>query len=139
MISGRYSVTVVAREGGVYVMTLIVKEATVADSGTYTCLAANRLGQAKANLKLDLSQGEPRSSPGSFSLSRGKFSEGNGCFCFSFLFFSLERFGHQFGMCRGVVPLCPSFIARSILMVQFVRFLKNLPLFTYECFLNLYC
>ena len=68
MISGRYSVTVVAREGGVYVMTLIVKEATVADSGTYTCLAANRLGQAKANLKLDLSQGEPRSSPGFVSL-----------------------------------------------------------------------
>ena len=92
MISGRYSVTVVAREGGVYVMTLIVKEATVADSGTYTCLAANRLGQAKANLKLDLSQGEPRSSPGSFSLSRGKFSEGNGCFCFFFslFFFSIR-------------------------------------------------
>ena len=41
----------------VYVITLTVFEASVEDSGAYTCLAVNDFGQAKANLKLDLSQG----------------------------------------------------------------------------------
>ena len=58
--------TIVGRSGGVYVLTLIVKEASIADSGLYTCLALNEFGQAKANLKLDLSQGPPHRAHASY-------------------------------------------------------------------------
>ena len=38
-------------------MTLIISNVTTEDGGTYTCVAKNDFGRAKANLKLDLSQG----------------------------------------------------------------------------------
>ena len=57
IVGGRVTTSIEEREKGVFVMTLVITDATTDDGGTYTCIASNTFGRAKANLKLDLSQG----------------------------------------------------------------------------------